>query len=663
MKSSSISSFNLIYIVLLVILPLTINNVSPVSANFFDDFWKPVFTKAPKFSSSQLYQLPSIGYQGYDGKVMAFGDFNADKYLDAFFVYSNKSTLQVFFWNMREWRYDPSDVIISMAQNVTITNVIPGDFTYDGSLDIMLQGLLADGTPFLYLYNGHLTTVSSYVSLPPAYDQALALDVNGDLRIDLLSVDDNGTRTLWINQEQGHFITVAQSSEIPLRPMASPHSNSFVDLNGDCVADMFITSLAADGTLQGEIWLNQKSNGYIFTTTLKFPPGTGQITFADFDGDGDLDMVYPVCYPAGTCSEVNELYLVYNSQKPVCPSSLFSNPAKCRPQNQLCMVDPNFQFSNTTGPDGVTQIIPMSAFGGYAFYSNLEQSIPNIIHYGDYNIDGYPDILISLYNPKNSSEPNHVELWQNVGCTAQLCGKGVTGRTFTKVTSGTDALTSIPYAYTAAFVDFGEIGNADIMVLIRYPNGTEATQAVFNNYYNDAFFFKTLGLNGVCTSVCPTGHKFPDPKPYGVNFPGGTFKFIFSDMSGTTHMQIGAQLYQSAYMSLQTPYNFFGLGRTSNYIDYLFYGVTLNQTVSYNSWIGTIPNSQIVAIPYKPSTPTSWTLELFINPSGIFFWVMIAFFVVIIFFSSVAFALYKREKAQDEKLKQEQAHLFSFNAL
>ncbi|EFA85052.1 putative integrin alpha FG-GAP repeat-containing protein [Heterostelium album PN500] len=639
-----------------------------MNADFFSDFWKPVFTKAPKFANSQLYTINDIGLQGYDGKIMAFGDFNADKYLDTFFVYSNRSTLQIFLWDVKEWRYEPSDVIITLDDGMTIDNVIPGDFTYDGLLDIVIQGGLysknVSDVPFLYLYKGDLDRVELPLKLAAAYDQVLALDCNGDLRIDLLGVDSKGARTLWINQENDYFTTYQQGSSQILQNISSPHSNSFVDLNGDCLADMFITSGSSkDDTLTGEIWLNDKSNGYNFDSrTFPLPRGAGQITFADFDGDGDLDMLYPVCWPPENCSEVNDLYLVYNSQKPVCASSLFPK-ANCRAQNALCQADPNFSFSNTTGADGTTLIIPKEAFGGYLFYFNLSVGISNIIHYGDYNIDGYPDIIVALYNPNNLSEPTHVELWENVGCNADICPKGQGGRTFVKATSGTDALTSIPYAYTASFIDYGENGIADIIVQSRYPNGSHSVQAVYNNFYNDAFFFKTLGLNGVCTTMCPGHVKFPDPKPYGVNFPGGTFKFIFSDMSGTTHIQIGAQLSQSAYMSLQTPYNFFGLGRTSNYIDQLFYGIPLNQTVHYNSWVGTIPNSQIVAIPYKPSNPTSWTLELFINPSGIFFWVMLAFIVVLIFFSGVSLFLWKREKKQDEKLKQEQAHLFSFNAL
>jgi integrin alpha FG-GAP repeat containing protein 1 len=72
-----------------------------------------------------------------------------------------------------------------------------------------------------------------------------------------------------------------------------------------------------------------------------------------------------------------------------------------------------------------------------------------------------------------------------------------------------------------------------------------------------AFFLTPCfkGLNGVCTEWCSSGEKFPDPKvcksqamlilvivylqPYGVNFPGGIFKYTVRDLSGYTRVGMG----------------------------------------------------------------------------------------------------------------------------
>jgi len=199
---------------------------------------------------------------------------------------------------------------------------------------------------------------------------------------------------------------------------------------------------------------------------------------------------------------------------------------------------------------------------------------------------------------------------------------------------------------------------------LALANNPPRIVSVFNNYQLDAFFLKALGLNGVCPAWCSGPNKFPSPKPYGVNFPGGIFKYTVRDMSGYTRVGMGIQLPQSAYLSLNTPYVLFGLGRTSNYIEEFFYGITINQPAHFSYWIGsTIPNSQVVAIPYKPNDPSTWTLELYTSPSGIVFWVILAVLSSILVLGIIVFVLYRKEKKEDEKYKQDIAHLFSFDAL
>jgi len=209
---------------------------------------------------------------------------------------------------------------------------------------------------------------------------------------------------------------------------------------------------------------------------------------------------------------------------------------------------------------------------------------------------------------------------------------------------------------------FSTSGIPDILVLVD-DGGRKSIKAILNNFQNDAFFMKTLGLNGVCTSWCENGQKFPDPKPYGVNYAGGVFKFTVTDLGGTRRMRQGGQLYQSSYLPLQTPYTIFGLGRTSNYIEDFAYGVTINEGIHYNNWICIIPNSQLVAIPFKPKHPTDWQLELYISPSGLTLWVILGILTSLLVLGATVAFLQWREKQQDQKEKEENAHIFSFSAL
>jgi len=265
----------------------------------------------------------------------------------------------------------------------------------------------------------------------------------------------------------------------------------------------------------------------------------------------------------------------------------------------------------------------------------------------------------------------------NVACDTDSCGAAATSsnrRTFNKVAEGQDDLVKIENAFAGTFFDLDENGVLDILVnsysgslQAGAMNSTFNISAIFNNYQFDAYFLKALGLNGVCAAWCPTtdgAEKFPNPKPFGVNQVGVTVKFTVTDLSGATKVSIGSQLGKSAYMALQTPYNLFGLGRTSNYIEQFWLGVTLNQPIHYNNWLGSaLPNSQVVGIPYKADDPTSWTLELYINPSGLMFWITIAIVCTIVVTGALAYFFYRREKKEDEQIKINNAHLFSFNAL
>jgi len=193
----------------------------------------------------------------------------------------------------------------------------------------------------------------------------------------------------------------------------------------------------------------------------------------------------------------------------------------------------------------------------------------------------------------------------------------------------------------------------------------KTTQGLYNNFFNDAFFLKTMGSNGVCPGWCPSGDKFPSPKPYGVNLPGAVFKYTVSELSGQQRVTQGVQLYQSGYLSLLTPYILFGLGRTNNYIEQLFMGVSIynskDDTDHWNMWICIIPNAQVVAFPYKPDEPSLWTLELFLRSSGLTLWIIVAVVSLLIILATLICIFRWREKREDRLLKQETAHLFSNN--
>jgi len=224
---------------------------------------------------------------------------------------------------------------------------------------------------------------------------------------------------------------------------------------------------------------------------------------------------------------------------------------------------------------------------------------------------------------------------------------------------------SITGAFTSAFYDLDEDGSNDILILSqeKNENGTfMKVNSIYNNYPLDTYFFKVIGLNGICTERCKDAQIYlPDPKPYGVNQYGSVFKFTYSDMNAYRNSCQISPLHQSAFLSLQTPYRLIGLGRPSNYIDYLFYGIPFSsQKNHFGVWPGIIPNAQIVAVPYPTNNPDDWLIELYLSPGEKTLAILISVVLSLIFIGIAICVLNNKEKKED---LQEQQKIFSFRAL
>ena len=520
------------------------------------------------------------------------------------------------------------------------------DLDYDGHLDALVTCKDVGDTLALYSVVYNRTAEGSVVAVTVTRvaegfdDQVLLLDWDGDYRVDVLGTR-HGTTVVLLNNGNATF---RDASPMPALPsLAVPNSNAFVDLDGDCHADLVLTEApAANGTARASLWL-YRNGTYVRHAALTLPPGAGQLAFADFNRDGSIDVVFPVCWPADDCSRTNALVFVDNVQLPLCGGVVAGS--RCRRMTDMCVADPEFFFADAAAPATAPHVtvVGRAAFDAagvrlYAAPAERRGTHPLSVSVGDYNLDGYPDLLVTVVNATRPHVP-FVQLWESVLCNETTCPElhiternrsAVKQRTFVLQTQGVAELSRIPGVYAAAFLDFGESGALGVVALADPAltgtggHGPRQVHGLFNNFRLDALFVKALGLNGICTAQCPTGPKYPSPKPYGVNYPGGSFKFALTDTDGTNLGAAGAQLYRTAYQSLQTPYVMFGLGRISNYIQTVFYGTAAAKPArAHNYWQGIIPNSYIFAIPYPPASPAAWTTELFLAPSSVVFFVIL----------------------------------------
>jgi integrin alpha FG-GAP repeat containing protein 1 len=148
-----------------------------------------------------------------------------------------------------------------------------------------------------------------------------------------------------------------------------------------------------------------------------------------------------------------------------------------------------------------------------------------------------------------------------------------------------------------------------------------------------------------------------------VSYSGATYKYTVLDPSGQRNAAEGnfcfyimifrdidvflpvGQLSQTTYQSLSTPYSFFGLGRTNNYIENLFVGSTKHTDQHFINMEGVVPNSKVVIIP-PPDDSSAWKKELYLRPGE---WIPLVTLTVVIgtvLLAIIVFVLHLNEKVE-----------------
>ncbi|KAF8214026.1 hypothetical protein K438DRAFT_1802750 [Mycena galopus ATCC 62051] len=622
-----------------------------------------------RFSGNSLVDAGSMGIT-VQGRVIAFGDFNGDQYLDALTLASDQQTLTVYLWSHDDFLFQPS---ATFTHPQKIQNVVPGDFTHSGKLDLLVMSSASSNQLDLSVYpalpGGGFDTSNPLTAPPSALSQPIPIDVDGDMKIDLLGMAPS-------SQDLQVWQNVWNASD-PLSPLfsvgaplfngsqctlASPHSNAVVDLDGDCLADVFLH--CDDGTYQ--IWVNNKSAGFSLALQGSMPSGVQSVSFADVDRDGTIDMVFITCPSISTSTGVGTdcaINIAYNKQLPLCTTVGAKN---CRPPEDLCTADPAFSFDLTNSADNDAYLsLPISTlFPGSSLVvldTTPVPALPISLKLGDANLDGFPDILVIIA----SGQDRVPKMLFSVPCGAGVfgCGSGHGKHGWSIATKGAETLDAVKDARSVSFLDIDEDGTLDIMVQRTGTLGQGNVLFVQNNFYYDAFFLKAIVLNGACGNGWCYGPNGTDKyHPFGVSYSGASYKYTVLDTTGSrSAAQIG-QLPQTSYQSLQTPYSFFGLGRTNNYIENLFVGSTMHTAEHYINIEGVIPNSKLVILP-PAETGGAWKRELFLRPGEWIPWVTLTVVVGTALLAVIVLVLHLNEKREDELERRRASHHINFDAL
>lgn len=349
--------------------------------------------------------------------------------------------------------------------------------------------------------------------------------------------------------------------DAPLTPvdqvceLSDPHSSAFVDIDGDCLPDLVLHCERPRTTSQYiQVWLNKGLQGYVLSKSYDLPKGSGSLSFADMNRDGSIDIIFPTCArqssSAGTGSECS-LNIAYNRQAPVCSGIASewsgadgSGQLKCRGYGELCVADDGFEFAFGDSDDASRHLvmwlradeqhftsIPFSTLFAHTqtdpdllLHAPGDTTVQLPIRPGDFNVDGFPDLLMTISNATavshsgmfGGSKGTQVRVLENVGCRKGVPGcTGAQKRGF-RVAGGQgwEALDLVVDATGASWVDLdddvsmvvvhgrtvinhglrsNQQGSLDILVQRSGAQQEGMVTFIQNNFYHDAFFLKAQG--------------------------------------------------------------------------------------------------------------------------------------------------------------------------
>lgn len=410
-----------------------------------------------------------------DGIIGAFGDFNSDELTDVFVIKNNGRTLEVLLGSDVEPLLQHSINLKCEFEKLQITSVVPGDFDGDAFMDLLITTKTSDANVLSVYVNwggsDYLNcTTESAQPLIKVRGEPVALDYNKDMIIDLFGMAEDFNRTFWVfNSERKPPSVSIMEPKIEKSKLTIPHSHAYLDLNNDFTADLFVTTED-----HFEVWHGQENEGFVYSHKIDLPTGNdnkhvGQTLFLDIELKGEMNQLLPICFDKNC---VNSTLLVHAG-------------------NHFHDLHVNFK-DNENQQWGF--VVP-----------DKDQLYLNTITLrgGDFNMDGYPDLLVTL--AKQSGQPQTF-LLENVPCDHTCSPLGRTFEVHWKAllpfSSGT---------ITGAFYDFYQDGILDVLFVEK--SGDRYRQVAFRNTLDyDANFVKVIVLTGLTNwrdpdKLTPLGKK------------------------------------------------------------------------------------------------------------------------------------------------------------
>ncbi len=268
----------------------------------------------------------SISLTGVQNSSVVWGDYDNDGDLDILLTgYSGSAVVSKIYKNNGDGTFT-EQTSISLA-GVQYSCVAWGDYDNDRDLDILLTGSLGNGNPVSKIYknNGNGTfTEQTSISLTGVQNSSVAwgdYDNDGDLDILLTGHTGNvGVSKIYKNNGDGTF---TEQTSISLTNVYSG-SSAWGDYDNDGDLDILLTGFkSGDGV--SKIYKNNGDGSFTEQTSIYLEGvWNSSVAWADYDNDGDLDILLAGITSNGRISKIYKNNNSILNTVPYAPTNLTS---------------------------------------------------------------------------------------------------------------------------------------------------------------------------------------------------------------------------------------------------------------------------------------------------------------------------------------------------